>query len=99
MATTVMGLYTAGALMTIACILELAPRASVGGPVPRRNIYAIMGGCLWPILLLGAMQLAALIIYEQRRQHKPMECSQPGVAQVSDATHNPPILRSAIRTE
>jgi len=102
-ATTVIGLYVAGALITVACLLEFAQRASVGRPVPRRNLYAIMGGALWPILLLGALQVAALISYDRRRQHKLMESTRAGlasgVAQLSDVNHNPPILRSAFRSD
>ena len=71
--TTVIGLYIAGALVAIAFILEVATHFAPGQSVPRRSTYAIIGGSLWPILLLGLIELASVMAFTKRVRHSAVE--------------------------
>lgn len=64
------GAYVVGALLMMAFILELAPRFSIEVSVPRRGLYALIGATLWPVILIGIIQMWAISAYAKRVQSK-----------------------------
>ena len=73
MSTTVVALYIAGALVATACILEAAPHFAPGQSIPRRSTYAIIGATLWPILVVGLIELGAVMAFAKRVQSSAAE--------------------------
>ncbi len=71
--TTMITLYLAGALLTVAAVLEIAPRFDHGHSVPHRNGYAIIGGALWPILLVGLIQFGCVMAFANRVRNSAVE--------------------------
>ena len=70
---TVVALYIAGALVASACILEAAPHFAPGQSIPRRSTYAIIGASLWPILVLGLIELGSVMAFTKRVQSSAIE--------------------------
>jgi hypothetical protein len=58
--------YAVGALLAMTCIFELAPRFSAEDSVPHRGRYALVGAALWPVVLIGVVQICALSAYARR---------------------------------
>jgi hypothetical protein len=71
--TTMVALYLAGALVATAVILEAAPHFAPGQSVPRRSTYAIIGASLWPILVVGLIELGSVMAFTRRVQNSAME--------------------------
>ena len=66
-------LYLAGALVATAIILEAAPHFAPGQSIPRRGTYAIIGASLWPILVLGLIELGSVMAFTKRVQSSAIE--------------------------
>jgi hypothetical protein len=66
-------LYLAGALVATAVILEAAPHFAPGQSVPRRSTYAIIGASLWPILVVGLIELGSVMAFTRRVQNSALE--------------------------
>ena len=66
-------LYLAGALVATAIILEAAPHVAPGQSIPRRGTYAIIGASLWPILLVGLIELGSVMAFTKRVQNSALE--------------------------
>ena len=71
--TTMVALYLAGALVATAVILEAAPHFAPGQSVPRRSTYAIIGASLWPILVVGLIELGSVMAFTRRVQNSALE--------------------------
>jgi hypothetical protein len=63
-----LGAYLVGALLAMASISEFAPRFSEEDAVPRRGLYVFIGAALWPVLLIGVIQILGVAAYARRVQ-------------------------------
>ena len=71
MSTTVVALYLAVGLVSTALILDAADHYSQQRRVPHQWLYAVASGLLWPVLLVGMVQIGsvALVAGQMRRTH------------------------------
>jgi hypothetical protein len=56
-----------------AIILEVAPHFTPGQSIPHRGTYAIIGASLWPILLVGLIELGSVMAFTRRVQSSAIE--------------------------
>lgn len=73
MSTTVIALYIAGALVTVACILEVAPHFTPGQSIPRRGTYVLIGATMWPILVVGLIELGSVVAFAKRVRNSAID--------------------------
>lgn len=79
MSTALIAVYIAGFLLTVALILEVVPRVAPGQRIPRSKTHTFIAALIWPVLLVGLVQLGIIMAFfklgawVKRLRHKPDE--------------------------
>ncbi len=66
MSSTLITLYAAGVLVAIAGILEFEGRFRPKEPVRWRRLYIVGAALVWPIMLIGLIQIWGIAAYAKR---------------------------------
>lgn len=60
MSSTMVALYLACGLVSATLTLDVAGHLAQGRPVPHRTAYALLVGLIWPVVLVGLLQLGSI---------------------------------------
>ncbi len=66
MSTTMVALYLACGLVCTTLALDVTDHFSQRQSAPHRMAYALIGGLLWPVVLVGLVQLGVILAVSRR---------------------------------